>query len=97
MKHRVLKYSLPSSPCLHVVTLPKGPILDVQAQRDHIVLWMPENTELVKTTWLLVMTGELVEADFETFRFVKTLQLDGGAFVLHAFLKKGALTATAEE
>lgn len=62
-------------------------ILSVQTQEGEPMVYamVDDKKEFVEKKILTVMTGK--ENDLEGFRFIGTLMLSGGMFVLHAFEK----------
>ena len=80
---QIFKYELTRTQQDQTLLLPKGPILDVQVQDNRIVLWTSNSPERVLVHFRLVMTGE--EFDPKDYTFLKTVQLDNGAYVYHIF------------
>ena len=83
---QIWKYELDRNKQDQTLLLPKGPILDVQVQDNRIVLWTSNNPEKAHVHFRLVETGE--EFDHREYTFLKTVQMDNGAYVYHIFQGK---------
>jgi hypothetical protein len=83
---KIWKYTLRSAPGLQRVSVLSGPILDVQVQLNAIVLWIchEPNAVPVDACFFLAETDQQFFVDGK-LHFLKTVQLDGGGYVLHIF------------
>jgi hypothetical protein len=86
---RIHKYKIGIT-SVNVLALPEGAqILTVQVQGSQCCVWALVDTEEEKFEKRLILcygTGHLIES--ETGRYINTIQLDGGALVLHFFEPK---------
>lgn len=83
----IFKYTLPDR--FSDVTMPEGAkILSVYNQDDSICIWALVDTEKaieVRRFYVATTGEELTEATIENWKFIGTILMNGGVFVLHTF------------
>lgn len=88
MKYSILKYTLPAALGQYDVSIPtRAKILDVDFQCGKICIWAlvyPSGRDV--RTFLIERTG--AEVDVENWKYLKTLLLENGEYVLHIFEKR---------
>ena len=73
-----------------VIEIPSYSILSVGEQYGGVAVWFKHDCDgLVKHCVRICMTGEELGMGWECARFLGTVMLNGGAFVLHVFVKEG--------
>jgi hypothetical protein len=86
----IWKYNIDISDVCHVAMQQGAEILSVQQQGGWIVMWAIVDTEkpIEKRTFLLYGTGHTIpEIPDAGRKYIGTVQLRGGALVLHIFEK----------
>ena len=87
-EEKLIKFSTPVMDKILTIDLPEGAvILSVDEQYNKPVLWalVDPSTDIKPRNLYFALTGQEIEANREQLKFIGTIKLDEGTFIVHVF------------